>query len=56
MKMLLCIKQHLSNILSSTHGKVKQYWGWVAKSVVYKKSAYIMSAIDKSDCISDQQL
>ena len=25
MMMLLCIKQHLSNILSSTHKKVKQH-------------------------------
>ena len=62
--MLICIKQHLSNILSLIHGKVEQHWGWVAKNVAYKKGAYIMSsltsytsiAIDKFDCISDQQL
>ena len=29
--MLICIKQHLSNIWSSIHGKVKQHWGWVEK-------------------------
>ena len=33
---LFCNKQHFSNILSSTHKKVKQHWGWVEKSVVYK--------------------
>ena len=29
--MLLCTKQHLSNIWSSIHEKVKQHWGWVQK-------------------------
>ena len=27
----ICIKQHLSNISSSIHGKVKQCWGWIEK-------------------------
>ena len=27
--MLIFIKQHLSNIWSSIHEKVKQHWGWV---------------------------
>ena len=27
--MAVCIKQHLSNIWSSIHEKVKQLWGWV---------------------------
>ena len=31
MMMLVCIKQHLSNIWSSIHEKVKQHWGWVEK-------------------------
>ena len=31
MIMLICIKQHLSNIWSSIHEKVKQHWGWVEK-------------------------
>ena len=39
--MLLCIKQHLSNIWSSIHEKVKQHWAWVEKSVAYKKSLYL---------------
>ena len=30
MMMVLCIKQHPSNIWSSIHEKVKQHWGWVA--------------------------
>ena len=29
--MLICIKQHLSNIGSSIHENVKQPWGWVKK-------------------------
>ena len=29
--MVLCIEQHLSNICSSIHEKVKQHWGWVEK-------------------------
>ena len=28
---------HLSNIWSSIYEKVKQNWGWVEKSVAYKK-------------------
>ena len=31
MMMLLCIKQHLSNIWSLIHENVKQHWGWVEK-------------------------
>ena len=31
------IKQHLRNIWSSIHEKVKQHWDWVEKSVTYKK-------------------
>ena len=31
MMMHICTKQHLSNIWSSIHGKVKQHWGWVEK-------------------------
>ena len=39
-KMLKCLKQHLSNIWSSIHEKVKQYWGWVEKKrCLYKKKA-----------------
>ena len=37
---LWCVKQHLSNIWSSTHEKVKQQWGWVEKSVAYKKRVF----------------
>ena len=31
MVMLICIKQHLSNIWTSIHEKVKQHWGWTEK-------------------------
>ena len=34
--MVICIKQHLSNIWSSIYEKVKQHWGSVKKSVAYK--------------------
>ena len=37
MMIVTCIKQHLSNIWSPIHEKVKQRWGWVEKSVAYKK-------------------
>ena len=30
--MVICIKQHLSNIWSSIHEKTKQRWGWVVKT------------------------
>ena len=36
--MVICVKQHLSNIWSSIHEKVKNHWGWVEKSVAYIKS------------------
>ena len=37
--MLLCIKQHLSNIWSSVHEKVKQHWSWTeTKQCLLKKS------------------
>ena len=29
--MVICIKQHLSNIWSSILEEVKQHWGWVEK-------------------------
>ena len=36
--MVICIKQHLSNIWSWIHEKVKQQWGWAEKSLAYNKS------------------
>ena len=39
MMIVTCIKQHLSNIWSPIHEKVKQRWGWVEKSVAYKKKS-----------------
>ena len=38
--MVICIKQHLRNMWSSTHEKVKQHWGWVEKKRSYKKNVY----------------
>ena len=29
--MVICIKQHLRNIWSSVHEKIKKYWGWVER-------------------------
>ena len=36
--MVICIKQHLNNIWSSIHEKVKQHWGVVEKSVTLSKT------------------
>ena len=33
------VKQHLSNIWSSIHEKVKQHWGWVEKKCCLQKNA-----------------
>ena len=38
MMMLMCIKQHLSNIWNSTYVKGKQHWGWVEKRVYLTKN------------------
>ena len=40
MMMLIFIKQHLSNIWSSIHEKVKQHWGWIKKKRVITMIAY----------------
>ena len=42
--MFIFIKQLLSNIWSSIYEKAKQHWGWVEKSVAYKKSPYVCYA------------
>ena len=39
MILLIYIKQQLINISGSIHEKVKQHWGWVERSVAYKKKA-----------------
>ena len=44
--MVICIKQLLSNILSSTQEKVKKHWGWVETSVGYKKRNSVVVFID----------
>ena len=36
--MVLCIKQHLSNIWSSIHEKIKQHWGCVEKKALLIKN------------------
>ena len=35
---VICIKQHLSNIWISVYEKVKPHCGWVGKSDPYKRS------------------
>ena len=35
MIILVCLKQHLSNIWNSIQEKVKQHWDWVEKSTAY---------------------
>ena len=36
MMMLICVEQHLSNIWSSIHDKVKQHWGQEKKPLLIK--------------------
>ena len=38
MMMVMCNKQHLSNISSWINGNIKQHWGWVEKSVQNPRS------------------
>ena len=38
--MLMHTKQHLRNIWSSIHKKVKQHWGWTEKKRYLKKSLF----------------
>ena len=45
MMMLICLKQHLSNIWSSIPEKIKQPSGWVQKSVAYKKGCIFNNKI-----------
>ena len=40
MMMVICIKQHLSDIWSSIHDKIKQHWGWVEEKRCSWKSVY----------------
>ena len=41
MMMLICIKQHLSNIWSSIYEKVKEDWGCVEKMLCFKKKIHV---------------
>ena len=45
MIILVCIKQHLSNIWSSIHEKLKQHWGCLEKK---KKSVYFVVSYNES--------
>ena len=40
---VICIKQHLSNIWSLIHEKVKQHCEWVEKNVAYKKKRTVLN-------------
>ena len=51
MMMLIRTKQHLSNIWSSIHEKVKQHWGWVEKSVAYKKACNYHDRLIEEGCL-----
>ena len=42
MMMVMCNKQHLSNIWSWIYGNVKQRWGWVEKNALHIKKACIV--------------
>ena len=39
--MVICIKQHLSNIWSSICETIKQHWGWIEKTCCFLKKACI---------------
>ena len=59
--MVICIKQHLSNIWSSIHEKVKQHWDWVEKKLcLIKKRVYhvppILDPFQLSSCIWDNEI
>ena len=38
--MVVCVKQHLSNIWISIHEKVHYHWDWFKKRDIYKKSVH----------------
>ena len=37
--MVMCTKQHLSNIWRSVHKKIKEHWGWVKKKALLKNNS-----------------
>ena len=46
--MLICIKQHLSNIWNSIYEKVKQHWGWInMQRFLYKKASSFFTTFAK---------
>ena len=48
MKMLICIKQHLSNTWRSIHEEVKQHWGCVKKALLIKKRVAVVVKTKKN--------
>ena len=48
--MLICIKQHLSDIWSSAHEKIKDHWGWVGK----KKKKTWVNVFKQADKVNTQ--
>ena len=45
MMILICVEEHLRNIWSSIHEKVKQHWGWVGKMRCLEKKRVIWRKI-----------
>ena len=41
---VICIKQHLSNILNSFHEKIKQHWDWVKKNALLISEPAVQSS------------
>ena len=37
---VVCIKQHLSNIWRLVYEKAKQHWGWLEKKTLFIKKAF----------------
>ena len=50
--MFICFKQHLSNIWSSIHEKIKEHWGRVLKKALLIKIGMYIYEIRFSDYIN----
>ena len=56
MMMVMCNKQHLSNIWNWIHKKIKQHWGGVEKKLLFiKKTVYFSLHDDYPPCLYTAQ-
>ena len=47
--LVICLKQHLSNIWSSIHEKVKQRWSWPEKKALLIKKCVVLFVIEQDN-------